>query len=98
MNVAGKFALGISLAYSTFQGYKTYQYTGSIPHGIYKGVTGCLSTAAGYYVGEFVAGSLTATTAGVGCIPGIAAGVLAGYATSYGVDLFFGKIESWIWK
>ncbi len=69
----------------------------SVAHAIYNTVTHGVSVGAGFVFGAAVTTAATASTVGIGSIPGITAGIIAGSSVSTGCEKLFDIIEDKIW-
>jgi hypothetical protein len=56
-----------------------------------------LSTVTGYVVGVLVTADCTASTFGIGAVPGIALGTASGFGTSFAITKISSLIEDKIW-
>ncbi len=69
----------------------------SASHAAYNTITHGISTVAGYGFGAAVTLAATASTVGIGSVPGLAAGIIAGTSASTLCDKVFDYIEDRLW-
>ena len=98
MSKLGNAVIVVDFAYTSYQNAKAYQ-NGEMSYwqSAYNTLSHVISVTAGAKVGATIAECGSTGTFGIGAVPAIMGGAVAGAATTAGCELLFDKLEEQIW-